>query len=76
VTLPRLGEARVSVVAATTLIEVVQQALILGERSDLSYRFEGIVYLRGAARRKVPYERSGKLQLLPAEPDERTLVPL
>ncbi len=76
VTLPRLGEARVSVVASTTLIDVVQQMLILGERSDLSYRIEGVIYLRGAYRRKVPYERSGKLQLLPAQPNEPTLMPL
>ncbi len=69
VTLPRLGEARVSVVASTTLIDLVQQALILGERSDLSYRIEGVVYLRGAARRKVPYETSGRMRLLPAQPN-------
>ena len=76
VTVPRLGEARLRVVASTTLLDLVQQVLILGERSDLSYRIEGVVYLRGAARRKLPYETSGRLRLLPAQPNERTLVPL
>ena len=76
VTVPRLGEARLRVVASTTLIDLVQQVLILGQRSDLSYRIEGVVYLRGAARRKLPYETSGRLRLLPAQPNERTLVPL
>jgi len=69
VTVPRLGEARLRVVASTTLIDVVQQMLILGERSDLSYRIEGVVYLRGAARRKLPYETSGRMRLLPAQPN-------
>lgn len=69
VTVPRLGEARVSVVASTTLIDMVQQMLILGERSDLSYRIEGVVYLRGAAARKLPYETAGRLRLLPAQPN-------
>ena len=76
VTVPRLGEARLRVVASTTLIDLVQQVLILGARSDLSYRIEGVVYLRGAARRKLPYETSGRMRLLPAQPNERTLVPL
>ncbi len=67
VTVPRLGEAQLRVVASTTLIDVVQQMLVLGERSDLSYRIEGVVYLRGAAARKLPYETSGHMRLLPAQ---------
>jgi LEA14-like dessication related protein len=76
VTIPRLGEATVRVVASTTLMDMVQQALTLGERDDLSYRIEGVVYLRGGLRRKVPYARSGKMQLLPDQPQQRRLVPL
>ncbi|MEE9209329.1 MAG: LEA type 2 family protein [Kiloniellales bacterium] len=69
VTVPRLGETRLRVVASTTLIDVVQQMLVLGERSDLSYRIAGVVYLRGAGARKLPYETAGRLRLLPAQPD-------
>jgi LEA14-like dessication related protein len=69
VTVPRLGEARLRVVASTTLIDLVQQMLVLGERSDLSYRIAGVVYLRGAATRKLPYETAGRLRLLPAQPN-------
>ena len=69
VTVPRLGEARLRVVASTTLIDLVQQVLILGQRDALSYRIEGVVYLRGAGARKLPYETSGRLQLLPAPPN-------
>ena len=76
VTVPRLGEARISVDASTTLIDMMAQALILGERSEISYRIEGVVYLRGLARRQVPYERGGRLRLLPEGPGDSTLVPL
>lgn len=76
VTVPRLGQARVSVDVSTTLIDMMEQALILGERAELSYRIEGVVYLRGLARRQMPYERGGRLRLLPESPGERTLVPL
>ncbi len=67
VTVPRLGEAQLRVVASTTLIDVVQQMLVLGERSDLSYRIAGVVYLRGMTTRKLPYETSGNMRLLPAQ---------
>ncbi len=76
VTVPRLGEARISVDASTTLIDMIEQALILGERSELSYRIEGVVYLRGLSRRQVPYERGGRLRLQPEGQGDSTLVPL
>ena len=76
VTVPRLGEARVSVEASTSLIEMMEQVLILAERSELSYRIEGVVYLRGLTRRQVPYERDGRMRLMPERPGAPTLVPL
>ena len=53
------------VTASTTLLHMVQQAMRLGERADLEYRLSGDVFLAGLTRRTVPYERSGRLQLLP-----------
>ncbi|MHA1151827.1 MAG: LEA type 2 family protein [Alphaproteobacteria bacterium] len=76
VTVPRLGQARISVDASTSLFDMMEQILILGERAELSYRIEGVAYLRGSTRRHVPYERGGRLRLLPERPGERTLVPL
>lgn len=82
VTVPRLGEAVVPVTASTTLLHMVQQALRLGERADLDYRLSGDVFLAGLTRRAVPFERSGRLQLLPETGGGtsgdfgRTLVPL
>jgi LEA14-like dessication related protein len=76
VTVPRLGEARVSLAASTTLLDMMAQVLILGESAELSYRIAGVVYLRGMARRRVSYERSGSLRLLPEGQGDSTLVPL
>jgi LEA14-like dessication related protein len=76
VTVPRLGEARVSVDASTTLFDMMEQVLILGELTEISYRIEGVVYLRGLSRRQVPYERGGRLRLLPEGQGDSTLVPL
>lgn len=77
VTVPRLGEARIPVVASTTVLDIMQQVLSLGRRADLTYRLEGVAYLKGLTRRSVPYERAGKLQLLPGPSDaEQQLVPL
>lgn len=76
VTIPRLGEATVPVVASTTLLDLVQQALVFGKRGDLSYRIEGVAYLQGPTRRSLPYERSGRLRLLPDTGPGDTLVPL
>jgi LEA14-like dessication related protein len=77
VTIPRLGEARVPVIASTTVLDIMQQVLSLGQKADLTYRLEGLAYIRGLTSRTVPYERSGKLQLLPSPSDaEQRLIPL
>lgn len=77
VTVPRLGEARVPVVATTTILDIMQQVLALGGKGDLTYRLEGLAHLGGLSSRSVPYERSGKLQLLPGRGDaEQRLIPL
>ena len=64
VTVPRLGEATLSVTASTTLIEVVQQMRLLAERGDLTYRVHGTAYLNSFARRRAPYETEGSFRLL------------
>ncbi|MEQ8355520.1 MAG: LEA type 2 family protein [Kiloniellaceae bacterium] len=63
VTIPRLGEETISVVASTTLIELVQQMRLLAERGDLSYRLHGTAYLDSFARRQAPYEYEGSFSL-------------
>lgn len=65
VTIPRLGEGRVSVSASTTLVEVVRQMLLLAERGDLTYRLKGQAFLNSLQRRSVPYQSEGSFRLLP-----------
>lgn len=77
VTVPRLGEARIPVVASTTVLDIMQQVLSLGRSAELTYRLEGLAYLKGLTRRSVPYVRDGKLRLLPGPSDaEQRLIPL
>lgn len=64
VTVPRLGEERISVVASTTLIDLVRQMQLLAERGDLTYRLSGTAYLNSLARRSAPYETEGTFRLL------------
>jgi len=64
VTVPRLGEARLSVVASTTLLDLVRQFKLLAERGDLAYRLHGTAYLNSLAVRQAPYESEGTFRLL------------
>ena len=63
VTIPRLGEATIPVRASTGLLDLLNQALVLGRGGDLNYRITGLAYLSGITSRSVPYEKAGKLQL-------------
>lgn len=76
VTVPRLGEAKLPVTASINLIDLVQQMLALGRRGDLTYRIDGLAYLRGLTERTVPYEKSGRLRLMPRNEDDENLVPI
>jgi LEA14-like dessication related protein len=78
VTIPRLSEVKVPVKASTTLFNLVEQALILGERAELEYRLSGVAHLSGLTKRSVPYEQAGRLRLLPERGTggAETLVPL
>jgi LEA14-like dessication related protein len=64
VTVPRLGEARLSVVASTTLLDLVRQFTLLAERGALAYRLHGTAYLNSLAVRQAPYESEGTFRLL------------
>ena len=81
VTLPRLGDTRVPVTATTTLVDLVRQALLLGETGEISFRLEGHAFVtNGLGSRRVPFGSEGNLKLLPdAEregPGDRRFVPI
>ena len=65
VTVPRLGEQTVTVDATTTLLDIVQQFMALSSREALNYRMIGTAFLRGVARREVPFEQSGSFRMAP-----------
>jgi len=65
VTIPRLGEGKISVAASTTLVDLVRQMLLLADRGDFTYRLRGQAYLDSLQRRSVPYESEGSFRLLP-----------
>ena len=60
VTLPRLGEARLSVEATTTLLDLFRQIGSVGSRRNLSYRIWGRIYLADSDD-SVPFEQAGSL---------------
>ncbi len=76
VVIPRLGEARLTVFASTSLLDILRQVMALGDGEALSYRLSGRAYLAGLARASVPFETGGTLELLPEESEEKSLVPL
>jgi len=63
VTIPRLGEGKISVAASTTLVDVVRQMMLLAQRGDLTYRLTGLAYVGSLERRSVPYESEGSFRL-------------
>lgn len=71
VTLPRLGETVLDVTTTTTLLDLLQQAMVLGERGleetpSLDYALRGRVFLAGSFR-TLSFERSGELQAPPPQ---------
>jgi LEA14-like dessication related protein len=63
VTVPRLGEARVSVISTTTMMDWVRQFAVLAQpgRKDLDYRVSGRLFLSNELLAYVNFESSGNL---------------
>ncbi|NGP53302.1 LEA type 2 family protein [Thioalkalivibrio sp. XN8] len=62
--LPRLGEAETTVVVSTSLVDVLRQAVQLGQRSEeeFEYRLRGKLHLGGMFLRSIPFDHSGRLE--------------
>jgi len=62
--LPRLGEAETSVVVSTSLLDMLRQAVELGQQEEdtLKYRLRGRLHLGGVFLRSIPFDYSGKLE--------------
>ena len=57
-TIPRLGDAVISVETTTSTLDVIRQLLKLSQRQEVSYKVDGVLYVQGA---KLPFENKGVL---------------
>ncbi len=55
-TVPRLGEAVVSIETSTSMLDIVRQVLALRRSSELAYALSGVLYLK---RGRLPFEHAG-----------------
>ena len=58
--IPRLGDAVLTVIASTTVFDLLRQALRAGEHDALHYELRGRIFLAGTVRR-LSFTRSGVL---------------
>ncbi|GJL50007.1 MAG: hypothetical protein NPIRA01_12340 [Nitrospirales bacterium] len=57
-TIPRLGDAVISVETTTSTFDILRQFLTLRERQDVDYQVDGVLYVQGA---RLPFENKGIL---------------
>jgi len=74
VTVPRLGDATLTVDATTSTFDIIRQVLNSPGRERLTYALDGTVFVKGGAKREVPFTQQGMLELLPSDAVRR-LVP-
>ena len=67
VSVPRLGDAVISVHATTTLLDVLRQVWAAQAAKGVSYRVEGRVFLKGLFPPHIDFEHEGEL-LSPPQP--------
>ena len=60
--IPRLGESIVSVVASTTLLDLVRQVFVINENSNFDFEISGNLHLGGGLRRSLSFQQSGSLK--------------
>lgn len=70
--IPRLGEKRVTATASTSMLAVIQQMMLAGQRGRLDYRMEGEAFLGGLGDRTVPFESEGEVRLSTQPPGVET----
>jgi LEA14-like dessication related protein len=75
VSVPRLGDALVSVEATTGILELARQMFGLAQSGNLTYRLDGIIYLGGIGGGSVPFEQSGSLDLESTVGGLNTFIP-
>lgn len=61
VTVPRLGEAMLSVTASTTIMDMVRQLTKLTQSQDFTYAVKGHIHLDHGWASRLPFESAGTL---------------
>ena len=61
VTIPRLGEARATVIAAISVLDLVPGLIAMTQREGLAYRLSGTAFLGGFGGGSLPFAREGRL---------------
>lgn len=61
VTIPRLGEARATVIAAISVLDLVPGVIAMTQREGLAYRLSGTAFLGGFGGGSLPFAREGRL---------------
>lgn len=61
VTIPRLGEARATVIAAISLFDLLPGVMAMSTREGLAYRLSGTAFLGGLGGGSLPFAREGRL---------------
>ena len=57
-TIPRLGDAVISVETTTSTLDVIRHLLKLSQRQEVSYQVDGVLYSQGT---RLPFENKGVL---------------
>ena len=58
---PRLGEAKTSLVVTTTVLDIFRQVMVLDKQENPTYSISGKVYLGNAGLRSVSFKHSGDI---------------
>jgi len=58
---PRLGEAKTSLVVTTTMLDIFRQVMVLDKHHNPKYTISGKVYLGNAGLRSVSFKHSGDI---------------
>ena len=74
VVVPRLGEVVMPIDSHTTLLNLVQQVMVLADAQSLTYRLSGTAFLSGIGGGSVPFESAGALSIGP-DALRLTLIP-
>lgn len=60
-TIPRLGEARATVIAAISVFDLIPGVMAMTQREGLAYRLSGTAFLGGLGGGSLPFAREGRL---------------